>query len=60
MSITVPLAPIFQHPNITSLESTSDLEGDFTIYEMSSCKNDKSKSKDSLEIIDHYTISKVS
>ncbi|MGZ5551207.1 MAG: metallophosphoesterase [Nitrososphaeraceae archaeon] len=34
-------------------------EGDFTVYEMSSCKNDN-KSKDSLEIIDHYTISKVS
>jgi 3',5'-cyclic AMP phosphodiesterase CpdA len=35
-------------------------EGDFTIFDMSSCKNDKSKSKDSiLEIIDHYTISKV-
>jgi len=32
-------------------------EGDFTIYEMSSCKNDKNK--DSLEIIDHYSISKV-
>jgi 3',5'-cyclic AMP phosphodiesterase CpdA len=38
----------------------SDLaEGDFTIYEMASCKNDN-KIKDSLEIIDHYTISKVS
>ena len=37
----------------------SDLdEGDFTIFDMSSCKIDKSK--DSLEIIDHYTISKVS
>jgi len=32
-------------------------EGDFTIYEMSSCKNDKNK--DSLEIVDHYSISKV-
>ena len=32
-------------------------EGDFTIYEMSSCKNDKNK--DSLEIIDHYSISKI-
>ena len=33
----------------------SDLEeGDFTIYEMSSCKNDKN----TLKIIDHYTISK--
>ena len=39
----------------------SDLnEGDFTVFDMSSCKNDESKSKDSLEIIDHYTISKVS
>ncbi len=36
----------------------SDLdEGDFTIFDMSSCKKDKSK--DSLEIVDHYTISKV-
>ena len=36
----------------------SDLEeGDFTIYEMSSCKNDKSK--DGLQIIDHYSISKI-
>jgi 3',5'-cyclic AMP phosphodiesterase CpdA len=36
----------------------SDLEeGDFTIYEMSSCKNDKSK--DDLQIIDHYSISKI-
>ena len=35
----------------------SDLEeGDFTIYEMSSCKKDKSKND--LEIIDHYIISK--
>jgi 3',5'-cyclic AMP phosphodiesterase CpdA len=35
-------------------------EGDFTIFDMSSCKNDKSKSKDSfLEIIDHYTIFKL-
>ena len=33
-------------------------EGDFTIFEMSSCKIDKSK--EPLEIIDHYTISKVS
>ena len=33
----------------------SDLEeGDFTIYEMSSCKNNKN----TLKIIDHYTISK--
>jgi 3',5'-cyclic AMP phosphodiesterase CpdA len=32
-------------------------EGDFTIYEMSSCKNNK---KDPLKIIDHYSISKVS
>ena len=31
-------------------------EGDFTIYEMSSCKNDKNK--DDLQIIDHYSISK--
>jgi 3',5'-cyclic AMP phosphodiesterase CpdA len=40
----------------------SDLdEGDFTIFDMSSCKNDDEiKSKDSLEIIDHYTISKIS
>jgi hypothetical protein len=37
-------------------------EGDFTIFDMSSCKKDnKSKSKESsLEIVDHYTISKVS
>ena len=36
----------------------SDLdEGDFTIFEMPSCKMDKSIN--SLEIIDHYTISKV-
>jgi 3',5'-cyclic AMP phosphodiesterase CpdA len=35
----------------------SDLEeGDFTIYEMSSCKKDKSKND--LEIIDHYILSK--
>jgi 3',5'-cyclic AMP phosphodiesterase CpdA len=35
----------------------SDLEeGDFTIYEMSTCKKDKSKND--LEIIDHYIISK--
>ena len=35
-------------------------EGDFTIFDMSSCKKDKSKSKEPfLEIIDHYTISKV-
>jgi 3',5'-cyclic AMP phosphodiesterase CpdA len=32
-------------------------EGDFTIFEMSSCKNNK---KDPLKIIDHYSISKVS
>jgi len=32
-------------------------EGDFIIYEMSSCKNNK---KDPLKIIDHYSISKVS
>ncbi|HZL24207.1 MAG TPA: metallophosphoesterase [Nitrososphaeraceae archaeon] len=39
----------------------SDLEEEnFNIFDMSSCKNDKSKSKDSLEIIDHYTISKIS
>jgi 3',5'-cyclic AMP phosphodiesterase CpdA len=39
----------------------SDLEEEnFVIFDMSSCKNDKNKSKDSLEIIDHYTISKVS
>ena len=38
----------------------SDLEEEnFNIFDMSSCKNDKSKSKDSLEIIDHYTISKI-
>lgn len=37
----------------------SDLEEEnFNIFDMSSCENDKSK--DSLEIIDHYTISKVS
>ena len=30
-------------------------EGDFTIYEMSSCKNNK---KDPVKIIDHYSISK--
>ena len=31
------------------------------IFDMSSCKNDDEiKSKDSLEIIDHYTISKIS
>jgi hypothetical protein len=37
----------------------SDLdEGDFTIFDMSSCELDN-KSKDSLEIVDHYTISKV-
>jgi 3',5'-cyclic AMP phosphodiesterase CpdA len=30
-------------------------EGDFTIFEMSSCKNNK---KDPLKIIDHYSISK--
>ena len=34
-------------------------EGDFTIFDMSSCKKDN-KNKDSLEIIDHYTIHKVS
>jgi 3',5'-cyclic AMP phosphodiesterase CpdA len=35
----------------------SDLEeGDFTIYEMPSCKKDKSKND--LEIIDHYILSK--
>ena len=33
-------------------------EGDFIIYDMSACKN--SKIRDSLEIIDHYSISKVS
>jgi len=33
-------------------------EGDFTIFDMSSCKNDKSKKP--LEIIDRYVISKVS
>src|SRR5918993_1245587 len=33
-------------------------EGDFTIFEMSSCKIDKSKGP--LEIIDHYIISKIS
>ena len=39
----------------------SDLEEEnFNIFNMSSCKNDESKSKDSLEIIDHYTISKIS
>jgi 3',5'-cyclic AMP phosphodiesterase CpdA len=39
----------------------SDLEEEnFNIYDMSSCKDDESKSKDSLEIIDHYTISKIS
>ena len=39
----------------------SDLEEEnFNIFDMSSCKNDESKSKDSLEIIDHYTISKIS
>jgi hypothetical protein len=38
----------------------SDLdEGDFTIFDMSSCELNN-KSKDSLEVIDHYTISKVS
>ena len=38
----------------------SDLEEEnFNIFDMSSCKNDESKSKDSLEIIDHYTISKI-
>jgi 3',5'-cyclic AMP phosphodiesterase CpdA len=36
----------------------SDLdEGDFTIFDMSSCMIDKSKG--SIEIVDHYTISKV-
>jgi len=35
-------------------------EENFNIFDMSSCKNDESKSKDSLEIIDHYTISKIS
>ncbi|HJT83147.1 MAG TPA: metallophosphoesterase [Nitrososphaeraceae archaeon] len=35
----------------------SDMEeGDFTIFEMSSCKKDNSN--DSLEVIDHYSISK--
>jgi len=39
----------------------SDLEEEnFNIFDMSSCKNDEIKSKDSLEIIDHYTISKIS
>ncbi len=39
----------------------SDLEEEnFNIFDMSSCKDDQSKSKDSLEIIDHYTISKIS
>ncbi|MGE5633874.1 MAG: metallophosphoesterase [Deltaproteobacteria bacterium] len=39
----------------------SDLEEEnFDIFDMSSCKNDESKSKDSLEIIDHYNISKIS
>ena len=39
----------------------SDLEEEnFNIFDMSSCKNNESKSKDSLEIIDHYTISKIS
>ena len=40
----------------------SDLEEEnFNIFDMSSCKNDDEiKSKDSLEIIDHYTISKIS
>ena len=34
-------------------------EGDFKIYAMSTCKKDNNnKSKDSLEIVDHYTISK--
>jgi len=38
----------------------SDLEEEnFNIFDMSSCKNDESKSKDPLEIIDHYTISKI-
>jgi len=38
----------------------SDLEEEnFNIFDMSSCKNDEIKSKDSLEIIDHYTISKI-
>ena len=39
----------------------SDLEEEnFNIFDMSSCKNDESKSKDPLKIIDHYTISKIS
>ncbi|HEU5462134.1 MAG TPA: metallophosphoesterase [Nitrososphaeraceae archaeon] len=33
-------------------------EGDFAIYDMSACKN--SKIRDSLQIIDHYSISKTS
>ena len=33
-------------------------EGDFTIFDMSSCKNDKSKKP--LTIIDQYMISKTS
>ena len=33
-------------------------EGDFKIYAMSTCKKDNNKSKDSLEIVDHYIISK--
>ena len=39
-------------------ESDIEERGDFTIYEMSSCKKDKSK--DNLQIIDHYSISKIS
>jgi hypothetical protein len=38
----------------------SDLdEGDFTIFDMSSCELNN-ENKDSLEIVDHYTISKIS
>ena len=40
-------------------QSDLEEEGDFTVYEMSSCKKDN-KSKDSLEIIDHYRVSKIS
>jgi 3',5'-cyclic AMP phosphodiesterase CpdA len=39
----------------------SDLEEEnFNIFDMSSCKNDEINRKDPLEIIDHYTISKIS
>ena len=39
----------------------SDLEEEnFNIFDMSSCKNDEINSKDPLEIIDHYIISKIS